>query len=256
MRYVVIFWIMALTLGAKELVFGVVPQQSPDVLAQKWQPLIEHLAKQSHTSIVFRTASTIPKFEEALYRGDFDIAYVNPYHFVVAKRVQEYDAIVRSNKMLKGILVAKKGAMLESLEQKRFLFPAPKAFAATLLLKYEFMRKMGVDIEKSNRILYVNSHDSVYKGVARGIGDFGGGIVRTYENLSDNIAKENLHIIYQSDSYPSHPIIVKPSVSKRIKSILLQSPKALLSPLGMQKFIDINNSEYQKVEQLANQLGI
>lgn len=82
----------------------------------------------------------------------------------------------------------------ENLEGKKFLFPAPNAFAATLLTKYELKQKFGFDVDKHAQVLYVNSHDSVYKGVSRQVGYIGGGIIRTYNNFKSSDDKEKINI--------------------------------------------------------------
>ncbi|EJF07680.1 hypothetical protein ThvES_00001540 [Thiovulum sp. ES] len=95
---------------------------------------------------------------------------MNPYHFVIADKRVGFNAVARSKKMIKGIVVANEivnDFSKESFKNRNFLFPAPKAFAATLLTKYEFKKVFGIDIEKDSKVSYVNSHDSVYKGVAR-----------------------------------------------------------------------------------------
>lgn len=251
------------TLCAKELVFGVVPQQSPLKLIKKWQPVVNHLIKQSGLKIVFKTESSIPKFEEALYLGKYDIAYMNPYHFIEANKKQGYIAVARSSKLIQGILVAPKTIVdldLYNLKNKNFLFPAPNAFAATLLTKYELKNKFDFDVDKEVNVLYVNSHDSVYKGVARGIGSIGGGIVRTFNNLKDDKTKEKIHIIYKTATYPSHPIGFKPTLTKLEQEILikafLQLPPELMKALNIPKIIKTTNQEYDEIKKLAIELNI
>ncbi|MCV6607993.1 MAG: phosphate/phosphite/phosphonate ABC transporter substrate-binding protein, partial [Campylobacterales bacterium] len=148
----------------------------------------------------------------------------------------------------------------EQMKGKNFLFPAPFAFAATLLTKYELKKKYGFDIEKEGKVLYVNSHDSVYKGVARGIGTYGGGIVRTYNKLKDEKTQGNIGILYKTEKYPSHPIGVKSSISKKdrekLRSALLKMPSEILKKLTNKDLKKIDSSEYDVIKSLARELGI
>jgi phosphonate transport system substrate-binding protein len=263
MLKIISYLLLPILLFGESLSFGVVPQQSPAVLAKKWIPIIQELSEKSGFEITFKTETSIPEFERKLYNGEYDIAYMNPYHFVIADKRVGFNAVARSKKMIQGILVANKitnDFSKESFKNRDFLFPAPKAFAATLLTKYEFKKIFGIDIEKDSKVSYVNSHDSVYKGVARKLGDFGGGIIRTYKNLEDKKTKENLNILYITDAYPSHPIGIKKDMCKKkaklIKSTLFKLSKEKLKKLNIPFLIEIENSEYEIVKDLAIKLKI
>lgn len=257
MKKILIIVLLALSLSAKDLVFGIVPQQSPLKLAKKWLKITEYLSKQTGQNIIFKTENSIPKFQEKLYNGEYQLAYMNPYHFIIAQKKQNYSAKVRAKKMIRGIIVSKEDKLDTSkLAGKTFLFPAPKAFAATLLTKYEFKQKFGFDIDKQAKVLYVNSHDSVYKGVSRGIGDFGGGIERTFNNFQDKNDKKNIGKIYITDSYPSHPIAFHPSVDaltvEKITKAFLNMPQELKSMLSIKEFIETDSKEYDIIKMFDN----
>ena len=252
-----------ITLLHADVVMGVVPQQSPLKLLKVWGPIAAYLSQEIGENVVFKTEKSIGKFEKVLYSGGYDFAYMNPYHFVVAHKVQGYEAKVRASKNIKGILVQKKGTSKEKVLDKhsRFLFPAPNAFAATLLTKHELLQKYNMDLNVLNKaVRYVNSHDSVYKGVSRGIGDIGGGIERTFNSLSDMKTKNSLDIVHTTKAYPSHPFAFKPTMPKELKrkiaDALLSMPQMYLKPLKMKALKAINNDEYDSVKALAIKLKI
>lgn len=261
MRFFMILFITIFLFGsldAKVLTFGIVPQQSPMELIKDWQPVISYLEKATGEKIVLRVERSIPEFEKVLYSGGYDFAYMNPYHYVVAHKRQGYNAIVRDEKNTVGILVTPKNSGLTDpsmLKGKTFLFPAPDAFAATLLTKYELLKKYGIDINKEKNYRYVNSHDSVYKGVARGVGDVGGGIERTFKSLDDIETKEALTIIYKTKGYPSHPFAANPALSSALKekmtNAILATPESLLIALNMKHLMVSEDSEYDGVRDIA-----
>lgn len=86
------------TLFATNITLGVVPQQSPLKLSKKWLKITTYLKNETGINVVFNTEKSIPQFENSLYRGNYDIAYMNPYHFIVAKDKQNYRAFVRAKK--------------------------------------------------------------------------------------------------------------------------------------------------------------
>jgi|FLOH01.1.fsa_nt_gi phosphonate transport system substrate-binding protein len=250
------------TVGNADVVMGIVPQQSPLKLLKMWEPIAEYLSEKTSEKVIFKTEKSISKFEEVLYKGGYDFAYMNPFHFIVANKVQGYEARVRATKNLRGILVQKKASQKnKSIDNNsRFLFPAPNAFAATLLIKYDLVQKYNVNLSVLNKALYVNSHDSVYKGISRGIGDFGGGIERTFNNLNDMKTKNALLVVHRTKAYPSHPFAFNPTMpqklQKQLSDALLTMPNSYLKPLNIKALKAVNNDEYNSVRELAIKLKI
>ncbi len=245
------------------LTFGVVPQQSPLILVKSWTPIIQYLENETGQKIDLKIESSISKFEEVLYSGGYDIAYMNPYHYIVANEKKGYNAKLRADNNLIGILVVNKTSNINNITDvkgKKFLFPAPNAFAATLLAKYELSKKFNINIDKNELYTYVNSHDSVYKGVARGVGDVGGGIERTFSALEDIEAKDSLKILYKTQAYPSHPIAFNKSITEDVQKKFINAfvniPENLLEDLSMKHIIKTEDKEYDIIRDIAKELSL
>jgi phosphonate transport system substrate-binding protein len=243
-------------LFSQEIILGVVPQQSPLELSKKWLKITSYLHEKIGIDVVFKTEKSISLFEEKLYNGQYDIAYMNPYHFIIANKKENYNAFARSKDNIVGIILGKKDKEfnVNNLKGTTFLFPAPNAFAATLLIKYELKEKYNFDINKETKVIYVNSHDSVYKGIARGIGDFGGGIKRTFNNFKDKEDKDKIDIVYKTNNYPSHPFASHPRVSKeiveKISKAIIEMPEELKGILSIKEFVSTSTSEYDVIKNL------
>ena len=257
MKKLLLLPLLAIAGFSSEISLGVVPQQSPLKLSQKWTKITEYLNNETGLKVVFKTKNSIPKFEDELYKGNYDISYMNPYHFTVANEKQGYEAFTRADKKIGGILLAQDENMKlskENLMGKTFLFPAPNAFAATLLTKYELKQKFDFDVDKDGKVFYVNSHDSVYKGVSRAVGDIGGGIVRTYNNFKSKSDKEKINIVYKTNKYPSHPIAYHPRMNKediqKLQNAFLNMPSELKAILSIKNFIVTDTKEYDVIKNI------
>ncbi|HHX8267677.1 TPA: phosphate/phosphite/phosphonate ABC transporter substrate-binding protein [Vibrio diabolicus] len=239
------------------IVFGVVPQQSATKLVQQWQPLLQRWGDLAGVEIKFATARDIPTFEARLMAGAYDIAYMNPYHFTLVNQNPGYMALARAkNKRITGIIVARRGksVSLDELQEKTIAFPAPRAFAASIITQSELAQK-GIKFTPK----YVGSHDSVYLGVLKGLYIAGGGVKRTFESLPSEI-KDQLSIIYTTAGYTPHAIAVSNNVDEEITlalrkaiSQLNDDPKAqesftLLNIDGLQLAQD---QDWQDVVQLG-----
>jgi len=209
---------------AETLSFGIVPQQSAKKLAKLWTPIFKHLSEKTGTTIRFATANNIPTFEKRVRNGDYDIAYMNPYHYTVFSQKPGYDAIARQkNKRIKGIVVVKKDSEIKSLEEldkHKLAFPSPAAFAASVLPRAK-MEQNGMKIEPK----YVSSHDSVYLGVSKGFFVAGGGVMRTFNNTAPEV-REKLRVLWTTPTYTPHAIAVhprvKPETINKLKQALLE----------------------------------
>jgi len=198
--------------------FGVVPQQSAKRLATLWGPLLSYLSDKTGLKLQFKTAKNIPTFEKRLANGEYDFAYMNPYHFIVFNNNPGYKALaVRKNQGISGIVVAQKGGdikTLKMLDNKTLAFPSPAAFAASILPQAE-LNKRGINFSPK----YVSSHDSVYLAVAKGLMPAGGGVKRTLNNTPVKV-REQLEIIWTSKKHTPHAFAAHPRVDGTTQQIL------------------------------------
>ncbi len=186
----------------KTFTFGFVPQQSAKVLVKKWGPILRYLSKETGYKLRFKTASTIPEFEMRVSAGDYDFVYMNPVHFTVFNAQQKFNAFAKQKaKLIKGIIVVKKESKVENIDDlsgRTLAFPAPAAFAASVLPRGALKSK-GINIEPK----YVGSHDSVYIGVSKGLYIAGGGIQRTFGTVAPEISHD-LRVLWTTKGYTPH----------------------------------------------------
>lgn len=204
--------------------FGIVPQQSASKLARIWGPVLDYLEARTGYHFSFKTAKNIPTFEQRLQAGEYDIAYMNPYHYTVYHGHPGYQAIGKArDKQIKGILVVRKESpyqQLAELEGSALAFPSPAAFAASILPRSE-LRQQGIAITPE----YVSSHDSVYRNVAAGRFPAGGGVIRTF-NAMDASVRDQLRVLWTSRGYTPHAIAVHPRIDEQT---LLKVQQALVA---------------------------
>lgn len=148
--------------------FGVVPQYEIHRLASIWLPILTELEKKTGLKFRLVGATNIPDFEDRFMNGNFDFAYMNPYHSRLAQKDQGYIALVRDgSKRLFGILVARKDSQIDAVEQlegKEIAFPAPNALGASLVMRADLDQLFGLTYTP----IYVQTHSSVYLNVALG----------------------------------------------------------------------------------------
>ncbi len=237
------------------LLFGVVPQQAASRLAKMWDPFVSRLSKKTGLNIQFATMKDIPSFENCLAQGAYDIAYMNPYHYTYYSERSGYQAFAHQvDKKLKGIVVTKADSPVQTvkdLDGKKVAFPSHSAFGASVIPRAE-MRSVGVKVKP----VYVKSHDSVYRSVAAGFYTAGGGVLRTFNSIPEELQKQ-LRIIHTTKGYSPHAYAARTSLGpEKVKTILnammeieKESPE-LLEAIGMKGFQTATDNDWDDVKQL------
>ncbi len=211
----------------KTYTFGVVPQFDARKLQEIWAPIFEEVERTSHIRLVFKGAKDIPTFEKEFSKGDYDFAYMNPYHMIVANQDQGYLPLVRdTGRKLYGIIVVRKDSPLQNIEEldgKTVAFPSPNALGAALIPRAQFAKKFKINVSPK----YVKSHSSVYLNVATGAASAGGGVQKTFNSQPESIRKV-LKIIYKTPEVEPHPIAVHP----RVAPVVAEKIRAAFLALG------------------------
>lgn len=247
----------------EEISVGIVPQQAATALAKTWIPLLAELSQRTGTRLSFRTAPDIPTFEERMKQGEYDIAYMNPYHYTIFSQRPGYRAFAREKgRRLVGIIVVRKDSPVRQLDElagRIVAFPAPAAFAASILPRGEFSRQ-NIDIDAR----FVSSHDSVYRGVAQGSFAAGGGITRTLEAIDPAIASQ-LRILATTPAYVPHAFAAHPRLPDETVARILAGMQSLdqneagrkvLEPLSFTGIEAATDKEWDEIRKLRIQLPV
>ncbi|WP_084429446.1 phosphate/phosphite/phosphonate ABC transporter substrate-binding protein [Aliagarivorans marinus] len=242
---------------AETISFGIVPQQSASRLATLWTPLLQALSEQTGLKVEFKTAPNIPEFERRLAQGEYDVAYMNPYHYQVAAHSPGYKAIAKARDLfLHGIIVVRRDSGIESLaelEGQVLAFPAPKAFAASVVTRAELDR-LAVNFSAK----YVGSHDSVYRSVESGLYPAGGGVPQTFANVDEALRSE-LKVLWESKGYSPHAVAVSPNLDPQLATLIQESlvnmtsteQRQLLNAIRIGEFVAAQDSDWDDIRALG-----
>ena len=242
----------------RTLTVGIVPQQSASELARVWIPVLGALSERAGLSLRFATAPDIPAFEKRLAAGAYDVAYMNPYHYSVFAQKPGYVAFAKEKgRRLRGLVVVRKDSTIKDMKElagQQIAFPAPAAFAATVLVRAEFER-MGVPITP----VFVKSHESVYLNVAQRQIEAGGGIVRTLQTM-DAPVRDELRVLWQTKDYTPHAFAAHPRVPaadlQALRAAMLTADsdprmRSVLEGIGFKGFDAAQDAEWNDVRALG-----
>lgn len=192
----------------------VVPQLTATQIYSRWSPLLEQVGKETKQCFELIVPTNIPQFESDLLNGRPDFAYMNPYHAVMKWRNHQYIPLVASGDPIFGILTIQNDSKINSIKELsrgRIAFPAPNAFAASLLIRAT-LTKEGIPFEP----VYVKTHSNVYRSVIRGDVEAGGGIQSTLIAEPPEL-KAELKTLMETKRYTSHPFSANARVPERTR---------------------------------------
>ena len=237
--------------------FGVVPQFEQRKIFRIWVPIIERLEKDTGLRFELVGSDQIPTFETRFLAGEFDFAYMNPYHVLRANNKQGYIPLVRDGiRKLQGIIVVRKDSAIKEVNDLKSVvvaFPSARALGASLLPRSELKK---IDIIVNPR--YVKTHSSVYLHVAQKLAVAGGGVQSTLNHQKPEV-RNLLRVVFRTQSYTPHPIVAHPRVTKQdiikvreafLKMGQTEDGRALLAKIPMKSIAPAKLRHYNAVKRL------
>ena len=233
--------------------FGVVPQFEARKLASIWVPILAELEQRTGLKFKMVGSPEIPGFEESFMNGEFDFAYMNSYHAMLAGAEEGYIPLIRDGgRKLFGILVVRKDnpiAEPKELNGKKVAFPAPNALGASLVMRADLATIFDVKVAP----VYVQTHSSVYLNVLLGRATAGGGVMGTFNNQKDEV-KDQLRVLYKTRDISPHPVTVHPRVPKDVRNLVqkaflemgtTENGIDLLSKIPIKKIVPASIDDYR-----------
>lgn len=230
----------------KVYTFDVVPQLTAAKIYTTWSPLLQRVGQEAGLCFELRVSPTIPEFEQKLLKGEPEFAFLNPYHAVLAYQKKKYQPLLAdSQDLLTGILVVRADSPIKSLDElkgKNVTFPAPNAFAASLLIRAELAKKkIGINP------VFVKTHSNVYRSIIGKDAMAGGGVNNTLDNEAHEV-RQQLRVLFETPAYTPHPIVTLPSVPNAVRDRFLKAMIKLEQDDEGRKLLDgINLNKPQAV---------
>jgi phosphonate transport system substrate-binding protein len=252
--------VLAACLGdksAEPLKVYIVPQLTASQTYTRWGPLLDQIGKNTEQCFDLIVPVNIPQFEADLANSRPDFVFMNPYHMAMKWRNHQYIPLVASSEPIFGVITVRRDSKqnaLKDLSGSKIGFPAPNAFAASLLIR-SMLDSNGIAFEPD----YLKTHSNVYRSVARGAVTAGGGIHATLSAEPAELQDE-LRILAETKRYTAHPFSasarVPEVIQKRVQAAFLNLAKTkegaeLLNRIQLTKPMEVTYKDnYQALEAL------
>lgn len=156
--------------------FAVHPLYNPQLLAEAYQPLIDHLNRQLSEAridlkIELEASRNYQAYEEKFRARTPAMLLPNPWQTLEAMKVG-YSVIAMAGDAedFRGIFIVRKDSRIRTpgdLKGKTISYPSPTALAACVMPQY-FLHKNGIDVNRDIENAYVGSQESSIMNVYLG----------------------------------------------------------------------------------------
>ncbi|MBB3212330.1 phosphonate transport system substrate-binding protein [Herbaspirillum sp. Sphag1AN] len=235
----------------KHYIFLIHPLYNPQLLAQKFEPLLLYL--DAHLpGVIFdlQTANDYDDFENKLIAGAADFALPNPYHALLA-RDWHYHVIARmaDDDVFRGIFIVRKDSPIRlpaDLKGKVVAYPAPTALAATMLTQL-YLQQHGINVQTDITNLYVGTHNSSIMNTYLSQSSISATWPAAWEAFEQSNPKEaaQMQVLWKTNSLIQNPIIVRNDIPQAVGERVAQLLTSLQdSDPGRQILHDINTRAF------------
>jgi phosphonate transport system substrate-binding protein len=251
-----------------------IPDEAPNELIRKFEPLGTYLSKRLGVEVKFVPVTDYPAVVEGLAGGHVDLAWLGGFTFVQARRrtgnaiplvQREEDANFHSKFITRpGSGITK----LEDLKGKTFAFGSPSSTSGHLMPRF-FLQQAGVDPEKAfSHFAFSGAHDATAKWVEGGKVDAGALNESVWNKLVDDkkIDPAKVVVFYTTPDFYDYNWTVRgdldPKLVEAIKAAFLAldpakpEDKKILDLQRATRFVETKVGNYAGIESAARSAGL
>jgi phosphonate transport system substrate-binding protein len=251
-----------------------IPDEAPNELIRKFEPLGTYLSKRLGVEVKFVPVTDYPAVVEGLAGGHVDLAWLGGFTFVQARRrtgnaiplVQRAEDAHFHSKFITrpGSGITK----LEDLKGKTFAFGSPSSTSGHLMPRF-FLQQAGVDPEKAfSHFAFSGAHDATAKWVEGGKVDAGALNESVWNKLVDDkkIDPAKVVVFYTTPDFYDYNWTVRgdldPKLVEAIKAAFLAldpakpEDKKILDLQRATRFVETKVGNYAGIESAARSAGL
>lgn len=196
-------------------IFGVLPIVSPEMLARRFEPLMDHLAGEIGVQIVMETAPNYAEFVRRTHEERrYDYLYTAPHFYFLAQREAGYRLMARvDGERLRAVIVARKDSGIAEpgdLCGKSIATPDPLAILTEMTRRR--LIAAGCDPGTDTALVATPSHNASLYSAYRGAAD-AAGLGTVPFGRADAGVRAEMRIVAETESVPNMPFSVAPWIS-------------------------------------------
>lgn len=259
------------------ITIAILPEQNVFEQKKRYRPIAEYLSNTLNANVKIKLLDSYGSIYDEIKNKTIDAAFFGSFNYVLTKARADIEPIARpveigGSSNYKGIIFTRKDSGLNSDIQtwkgKRISLVHEVTTAGYIFPRW-YLKRHGINNFESyfRRIIFSGSHDAAILAVFKGQADIGAAKDLIFKKLlSENPAIRNeIVILAESIEVPSNSLCVRGDLKSEIKSLLKKSlltmhntdnGKTALAALNAERFIETSDSEYNKLREMAGDIGI
>ena len=206
----------------KHYVFSIHPLQNPQLLHQKFEPLMAYLKAQlPGYAFDIETSNDYADYERKLRDGKAAFSLPNPYHATLSRQ-WGYHVIAKMDpdELFRGAFIVRTDSPIKKpsdLRGKVVAYPAPTALAAAMMPQL-YLQKAGIDVQTDIKNEYVGTHNSSIMNAYLHQSDISATWPVAWAAFEKSNPKEaaDLKVLWQTPTLIQNAIIARNDVPKKL----------------------------------------
>ena len=258
---------------ARDIVMGLIPAESNDVMIQKFEPMRAYLEKKLGEKVKVFTATDYSGVIEAMKKKRIDIAWFGPLSYYLAEQEAGAEAFAvgvmpngkstyKSYFVVPGDSPAK---TLMDLKGKSAAFVDPASTSGGLMPTYLVKKATGMMPQQFfGKFTWTGSHDAAEMAVKNKTVDVAADNNITYPLMISKglISKESNRVLMESPDLPGSPLCYRKDLSEDLKNkikdaILTAHNDIKVSGYGnIIRYDAVTPADYQPIRDMVKELGL
>ena len=258
---------------ARDIVMGLIPAESNDVMIQKFEPMRAYLEKKLGEKVKVFTATDYSGVIEAMKKKRIDIAWFGPLSYYLAEQEAGAEAFAvgvmpngkstyKSYFVVPGDSPAK---TLMDLKGKSAAFVDPASTSGGLMPTYLVKKATGMMPQQFfGKFTWTGSHDAAEMAVKNKTVDVAADNNITYPLMISKglITKESNRVLMESPDLPGSPLCYRKDLSEDLKNkikdaILTAHNDIKVSGYGnIIRYDAVTPADYQPIRDMVKELGL
>lgn len=253
---------------------GVAAILSPQGTVTSYSKLADYLAEKLGRPVDLLQRRTYAELNDMVAENQVELAFICTNAYVVGNEQFGMELLlapeIDGESVYFSQLIVPADSAAQSMADLRnqvFAFTDPMSFTGRIYPVY-LLQQMGETPEHFfQRTFYTYSHDRAIEAVADGVADGAAvdSLVLNYALQRNPALASRLRIIHTSEAFGIPPVVVPPALPPRQKAQLRQllltmhedeAGQAVLNELGIDRFVTIDNSAYDRVRAIVHATGI
>jgi len=252
---------------------GVLPDQEPQALQQRYSPLFEHLASELDLPYEFVASESYEELVEQFVAGRIDLAYFGGLTFLKAHGAGVAEPLVMRDvdaKFISCFLVRtdSPATYVGDFHGKVFSFGSALSTSGHLMPRY-FLRQLGIRAEDAfETVRYSGAHDKTAYDVRDGRTDLGVANCRVIRSMfaDGRLSRDDVRVLWETPPYPNYVWAVQSDIDsvrkRRIRDAFLKlSPiddnhRPILRQLTAGAFLPAGIDDFRALHEIAEKVSL